>query len=262
MTHPHRIAITAALYLLLAACARRAPEIPVAQPTAPPPTEIIADLARNDGELQSFRSGSGWCIISTPDMKKVVRTRPICFRRPGQLYIRGEDRTLGKKVLELRLNGEDYYLWLPDEREHYARIDGVAYGQLPLVVAPDLIMREMFSSGGWGDVQRAKVVDFDPGKGTAILLIPAREGPERRITVQGPPWLIIEQNLHDQDGRVIAETTRGEYKEIGGVWFPTVIEAVFPGEDTEMTLKLRDVTTNVELPDDLFAITWPPEEHD
>ncbi len=68
---------------------------------------------------------------------------------------------------------------------------------------------------------------------------------QRKIIVQGKPWIILESERYSSSGALIARTKRDEYRlSEDGVKFPAVIHCEFPQENAFMTIKLNKCTFN------------------
>ncbi|NIA15958.1 MAG: hypothetical protein GWP08_17990 [Nitrospiraceae bacterium] len=223
---------------------------------APKPADILADLAANDAAIHSFKA-TGAALLSSPEFAAVRKFKHsrIYFRRPADLHIEG--RKVGSAVFRLRCVGSEFLLEFPATRdEPYYRLEGEEFEGVDFSVSPSDIVREMFLPEAWGGLRRrhVRLIAYDETARTAELLVGPKRAPRRRITVIGPPWVVVRNELLDDEGKVLAITESGDYTVKDGIRFPMSINAYFPPEDTRMTLTMRTVFPNADLDDALFDI--------
>ena len=223
---------------------------------APAPADILADLAANDAAIHSFKA-TGKALLSSPEFAAVreFKQSRICFRRPDDLFVQG--RKLGSAVFRLRSVGSEFLLEFPATRdEPYYRLEGEDFEGVDFSVSPSDIVREMFLPETWGDLRRrhVRLTGYDEAARTAQLAIGPKRAPRRRVTVMGPPWVVVRNELLDAKGNVLAITDSGDYTVQDAIRFPMSIDAYFPPEDTRMTFTMRTVFPNADLPGSLFDI--------
>ena len=223
---------------------------------APRPADILAALAANDEAVQSFRA-AGSFKLESPEFEavKVFKDGAIAFRRPADLSVKGRN-ALGMEMFRLTSVGSEFLIDFPASRDKpYYRVEGEQFASVPFSVSPSDIAREMFLPENWDELKRREVrlVQYDAQTQTAILEIGPRNAPRRRVTVMGPPWVVI-KNERMEDGQVVAVTTKNDYRDDGGIRFPAFIDAWFPVEQTRLTFEMRKISTNVEIDKSLFDI--------
>lgn len=247
------------MIIVIAGCQRLGKELARAPlpPGAPDVSSILADLAANDAAVQSFR-GPCSVTLESPDLagKQVLHKSSVYFRRPESLHVVG--RKYGSTVMRLTSAGSEFLIEFPAEKEYYYRLEGEHIESVSFSVSPSDIAREMFFPEPWAslDVERMRLAGYDEQEQIARLelLEPDGKHVQRLLTVQGPPWVIIRSERLDQRGRVISVTTLQDYRRFEDVNFPTTVEAVFPLEETAMTLTFRDLKPNAPIEDDFFDI--------
>lgn len=256
---PRKITLACALALLVSAgCARLGERVQFAPsaPGAPRPADILAALAENDHAIQSFRA-AGSFKLESPDFEavKVFKDGAIAFRRPADLSVRGRN-ALGMEIFRLTSVGSEFLIDFPASRDKpYYRVEGEQFASVPFSVSPSDIAREMFLPENWDELKKREVrlLDYDPQTTTAILEIGPRNAPRRRVTVMGPPWVVV-KNERIEAGQVVAVTAKDDYRDAGGVRFPAFIDAWFPGEKTRLTFEMRKISPNAEIDNSLFDI--------
>jgi len=223
---------------------------------APEPADILADLAANDAAIHSFKA-TGQALLSSPEFAAVRKFKHsrIYFRRPADVYVEG--RKVGSAVFRLRSVGREFLLEFPATRdEPYYRVGGEDFEGVDFSVSPSDIVREMFLPETWGSLRRrhVRLTGYDEASRTAELVVGPKRVPRRRVTVMGPPWVVVRNELLDREGNVLAITESGDYTVQEGIRFPMSIDAYFPPEDTRMTLTMRTVFANPDLAESLFDI--------
>ena len=222
----------------------------------PPDVEtILRDLAANDAAVQNFKA-TGAFTLESPEFEavKVFKLGRIFFRRPDELCVEGR-KYGGSTVFRLTCVGSQFLIEFPASRDDpYYQLEGEQFDSVPFSVSPSDIAREMFFPEAWADIKPRKVrVTHQPDDGSVVLEIPRRSY-RRRLVVVGPPWDVVRSERLDKPGRVVAVTSKRDYRIEDGVRFPAYIDVHFPGEQTRMTFTIRRVFVNTELDDADFDI--------
>lgn len=211
---------------------------------------ILAELAGNHRHIHSFR-GTGAIVVSAPKLGKRRFQGRIAFRKPGDLYVRG-DHSLGTKLFEMVCDGHRWVIVLPEKNEWYAyqeqRDSARASSTPPALVIP----KEIFAMNDWaaGEPSNVKVSRYSPQEGSATLTFRDCEGLKRRIKVKGYPWKITESVLFTQKSRKLVTVKLENYRPFDGYLFPTTIKARFPISNVRLSIELRNVRVNPQDVDD------------
>lgn len=226
-------------------------------PGAPGAEEILSDLAANDAALENFR---GPCSVTLESPKlaatQVLQQSSVYYRRPSDLHVVG--RKYGSTVMRLTCAGKEFLIEFPTEDEYYYRLEGEFVGAVDFSVSPADIAREMFFPEPWATMPpgRLIVTGFDDAAQTAAveLLDAERNFVYRRLQLQGRPWVVVQDERFDLEGRVVAVTRLRDYRVIDGIHLPAWVEAVFPLEETSMKLEFRQLKPNTTIEDKYFDI--------
>ena len=227
-------------------------------PGAPAVNEVLGDLAANDAAVDRFQATGGF-ELKTPEIDRIytLQQSSISFRRPSELYVVG--RRYGHAVLRLRCSGPAFLIEFPRRREYIYRPEGERFDSVKYPVSPADIAREMFLPEDWAKIPegRARLTAYDEERQTATLALfsgPRQRHPGRILQVQGKPWVVIESQLFDRDGTILAITRKGDYHERGGIRFPKRVECIFPGENAHMRFEMREFALHRDLDDAWFRI--------
>jgi hypothetical protein len=79
----------------------------------------------------------------------------------------------------------------------------------------------------------------------------------RVIHISRITMLPFEQDIYDDHGRVVTEATYENYKEFGGVQFPTLIVMKRPLDEYELKVEVTKLALNQALEDDQFELKVP-----
>ena len=224
---------------------------------APSPASILADLAHSEAALQCFR-GTGSFVVETPELAsaQALHQSSVYFRRPADLHVIG--RKYSKTVVRLTCVGDEFLFEFPTEKEYYYRLDGEFFASAEMLVSPIDIVREMFLPEAWSVMRpaRLRVTAYQPDAQTAEVAVLGEDEKTilRRLSVAGPPWVIVKNERLGEQGATVAVTTSSEYREVGGLFLPMKIDAVFPSESTRMMLDFRKLVPNDPIDDALFDI--------
>lgn len=260
-------AIFCALAVCLAAagCARLGQgAVRVALPgDAPSLEEIVADLDKNNSEIRTFRA-AGSFTLESPEFEAVRKFRSgrVLFRRPAQLYAQGNHRITNTILFKLISDGKEFLIEFPTNRdESYYQTEGAEFEDVPFSVSPSDIVREMFLPEEWGRLRarHIRLVAYDVETQRATLLVGPRQHPRRRVEVgridpTSPTWVVLRNELFDDDGALLAVTMSGDHHALDGIYFPARVDAYFPTESTRMTFEMRNIRLNVEIDDEFFDI--------
>jgi hypothetical protein len=221
---------------------------------APDAGQILASLALNEQGMKGFRA-SGTVILQSPELEstQISRESTIIYRQPLDLHVIG--RKYGTRFVELTCAGQAFLLQFPTERQFYYRPLGERF---ETVSSADMA-REMFKPETWLDLspKQVRILSYDAATQTASMVILDRDKgnrPRRQLTVQGTPWVVLQNRLLDQSGKEVAVTTKSDYYERDGVRFPRKVESVFPGERARMSFTMRKLDLNPETDGKIFDV--------
>lgn len=227
---------------------------------APLVGEVLSGLADNESALNNFRA-TGVFTLASPERPGIERFRhsTIRYRKPNALHIIGRG-PLNATVFRLTSVGREFLIEFPTEKQYYWELEGAALDSVPFSVSPSDVAREMFAPEPWSELaaRHVRMTAYDDVRQEATLeVIQGRlqRWRRRRITVAGPPWRVIRVERFDKQGRPIATVEKGDYKELDGVFFPAVIDAFFPTEDTRMSFNLRNIKVNTEMDGSSFDVS-------
>jgi len=245
----------AAVCLVCFGCTHLGPRLEqtVPHPGAPTLAEVLADLAANDRQLNSFRATGAFTLVS-PERPGADRfgQSTVTFRRPGDLNVVGRKLALPKPLFRLTCVGNEYLIEFPTEKQYYHELEGAEFESVPFPVSPSDVVREMFFPEDWEKLtpRHVRMVRYDDGTRTAaieVLESILRKRVRRRVEVTGTPWVVTKSELLDKQGDIVAVTQKSDYRDIEGLRFPAMVDAEFPGEKTRMSFNLRSVTLNPQI---------------
>jgi len=215
---------------------------------------VLRDLAANDAAVRNLKA-TGAITLESPEFEavKMCKLGRLFLRRPDEVCVEG--RKHGSVVIRLTSVGAQFLIEFPATRDDpYYQLEGEQFDSVPFSVSPSDIAREMFFPEDWGAM---KVRHLRVARGSddrSLVLDIRKRSHRRRVVVEGPPWDVVRSELLDENGTVVAVTTKRDYRMEGGVRFPAHIDAHFPGEQTRMTFAFRKVLLNTELDDAVFDI--------
>lgn len=224
-------------------------------PGAPAAATIVSGLAANEMAMTSFRA-TGTVVIKIPEVEatQISRESLLHFRYPNNLYVIG--RRYGTRIIELTYTEDSFLLEFPTRREYCLRL---AVEEFNTLTSADIV-REMFTPEPWDTLQEnlLRLSAYDEASQTATLEVWTKDPKlrlKRKMLVQGAPWVILESQLLDREGIVVAHTTKTEYHEQDGIRYATQIETQFPGEDAWMRFTMRKVDVNDPLEEAVFDVS-------
>ena len=267
LTFPHEITPKAwrfprcglllpAICLCVAGCTRigvRVERAPL-PPGAPTAEAILTSLAENEAAIRSF-TATGKVIVQIPELEstQLLHGSTVYYRSPTDLHVVG--RKHGKTVVRLTCVGPAFLLEVPTEKSYYYRPAGERFDTVSSVD----IARETFRPEHWRGLppRRVRMLAYDEGAQTATLEILSKglhKRPHRRLVVSGAPWVVLENQLLDEDGHVVAFTTKAEYHQQGDIRYPREVFSAFPGENAQLRFTIRTITLNEALDEGFFRL--------
>jgi outer membrane lipoprotein-sorting protein len=251
-------ALVCAAVLLAAGCAS-------VTPPAPPPTAVLQStaqlnpllqsLVRRDLELVSMQSSA--VMEYTAADRHVKAREQIAVERPSSLRVEAMS-PLGVALL-LAARGKQLEIFEPSEHkfiraaanadtlERYARIPmepaeavGLLMGLAPNIsqlaaAAPEAIASEgEMTVASWRDkMVGTRELGFQDGR---LAMVRERQ----------------------PDGRVVYEVRYSEYRDIGGLMFPYLVDADFPLAGSHVTFRYERPIVNGAIDASTFVLTPPP----
>ncbi|GEM_PF-502409 len=252
------LTLTGSIFMFLLAAGCISLGTPVEQvplpPGAPSIESVLTSLAENEAALRSFRA-SGTIMVQIPEIEatQISRESSLLYETPNHLNIIG--RRYGTRGIELTYVDDAFILEFPTRKEYCYRKHEESFETLS---SADIV-REMFRPEDWTGLSGddVRMTSFDQESQTAELEIwtPGRRSWRKRVlTVQGAPWVLLENTLFNEEGTIIANTTKKSYHEQDGIRYPTEIESTFPGEESWMRFLMRRVDINLEIDADVFDL--------
>ena len=207
---------------------------------------IIAEVAREQDNLHDLRA-QGTCIVSSREL--VGRRRfnvTLLYHAPNDVVVRGFDPTgLAGQAFRLIAVEGALDVEIPEISPELAKL----IAEIPA----DSIAQELLRPEDWEEItaRTIRVVEKDliGDHKRLTLLINKRFGFFRRITLEGPDWVLRRSELLDRHGHVLVRVEWPEYLRIEGVLVPVEFEAAFPLEQLSMrfVLNTSKVTPNTGL---------------
>jgi hypothetical protein len=251
--------------MALGGCGTLGERVSISETNGPQPqlSTILGDLQTNSMQLKAFKS-SGLIFLESPhfDGTRSFRSN-VLFRKPADLYVQGRQRPLNVVAFRMLCVGKEFVMEFPKKKdESYYQVEGEEFEDVPYSVSPSDIAREMFFPEDWDELKRRQVrmLSWDAESGTALLEIGPKRSPRRRIEVgltdsQPERWVLVSNELlNEKTGERIALTLLSDYTLNENVYFPALIDAVFPTEETGMKFKLRNIRVNAEIDEERFDL--------
>ncbi|HOK09568.1 MAG TPA: hypothetical protein PLJ10_07885 [Candidatus Hydrogenedens sp.] len=250
--------ISIVLFLLIAcSCSRWGTTLEhrIVSTMEPQLEEILNDLHKNDECIKSLK-GRGTFTLKTPQLDTIYQLHQsdVSFRAPDLLHIIGRKYTA--TVLRMTCYKDESLIELPTEREFYYHKGSEYFESSDVHVTPLDIFKETFLPERWGELPSNRVVltSFDKDHQQAIIEIyydKQHHRLQRRITVEGVPWVLVRNERYSKQGTLISKSERESYLVTSeGIHFPEIIRCEFPQENAFMVIKLTRCVfnTNVEPP--------------
>jgi len=210
------------------------------------------------GKITEYKEIRGYLLVRKP-MLRFVGLMPIVRNR----------------AFDMVSNGETFKLWVPPLNKFYVgRNDVVLPSKNPLenlrpqVIYDALLLRPIQTPDEIAVVEGGTEIVTDPkthkpAEQPNYILDIIRHEPggwrlERKIMISRTDLLPRRQIIFDKDGNIATDVHYGDFKEYGGLRFPSVIQISRPQEEYQITLGVLKMTVNQPLPDAQFGLMQPP----
>jgi outer membrane lipoprotein-sorting protein len=211
------------------------------------------------GKVTEYRQIRGYVLVRKPNKLRMIGLMPIVRNR----------------AFDMVSDGATFKLWIPPKNRFIVgRNDVVNPSNQPL---ENIRPKQIYDS--------LLLQEIDPNKeivilenGIEILPDPKTHRPmqqsdyevdvirrgdrdwylDRKIVFNRVSLQPDRELLYDQNGNLVTDTLYNEFKDYGGVKFPSVIHIWRPQEEYSITLSIVKMTLNQPLTEEQFALQQPP----
>lgn len=199
----------------------------------------------------------------------------VLARKPAMLRMEGLMPIVRTRAFDMVSDGKQFKVWIPPKNRFVVGQNEVVSPnpQQPLenlrpqVIYDALLLREL-------DPQR-EIAVLEDGKETVTgekgkrfdqpsyeLDVIRGRGMDswlnRKIVFNRETLIPDRQLIYDQSGKLVTDARYSEYKDYGGVNFPSKIEIKRPEEEYDITLNVVKLDLNKPLGDNTFVLEQPP----
>ena len=198
----------------------------------------------------------------------------ILARKPAMLRMIGQMPIVRNTAFDMVSDGRDFKLWIPPKNKFVVGTNSVEAFQpqqrmeniRPQHIYDALLLREITPDeiavleNGTEMVVDDKKHRVEQPNYRLEVIVKGSNGwyLSRKIEFSRTDLLPHRQQVYDQQGNVVSAANYQEYKDYGGIQFPTTIEIEMPREDYDITLKMVKLEINRPLKDEQFALAEPP----
>jgi outer membrane lipoprotein-sorting protein len=212
----------------------------------------IETLAAGQNDLHNFKARARFSIES-PDLERRQSFRGnLAVEMPDKVRL-VSNGAFGRKLFDLISVGKTFLLYYPSEQKVFFEKEGVEVESLPFSVSPSDIVKELFLPEDWACMRFEDVKVVSPGGRRMVIAVYSDGRLTRKLWVQRPRWWLVRDELYAEDGTLRALTVFERYREIGGMWLPTHLEAHYPQRETRMVMQISNVEVNSQLDPAMFV---------
>lgn len=273
----------AALIVPLSGCLFRTRKLELKLSNAPLRTatqpELIEYINSQAGRIQSLQATVDLdASVGDPKNGSITDYKEIrgfiLARKPAMLRMIGQMPVVRNTAFDMVSNGQEFKVSIPpknkfvignNSNENYQpqqRLENLR----PQHIYDALLLREIGSdeiavleNGFETVVDEKKHPVEQPDYEMAVI----RRGPNgwflsRKIEFSRTDLLPHRQRIYDQQGNVVTDARYQNFKDYGGIEFPSKIEIERPREDYDILLNILKLEVNRALTDDQFVLETPP----
>jgi outer membrane lipoprotein-sorting protein len=198
----------------------------------------------------------------------------ILARKPAMLRMIGQMPIVRNTAFDMVSDGREFKLWIPPKNKFVVGSNNVEAFQpqqrlenlRPQHIYDALLLREITSDeiavleNGTEIVLDDKKHRVEQSNYRLEVIAKGSNGwyLSRKIEFSRTDLLPRRQQVYDQQGNVVSDANYHEYKDYGGIQFPTTIEIEMPREDYDITLSMVKLEINRPLSNEQFALEQPP----
>jgi outer membrane lipoprotein-sorting protein len=198
----------------------------------------------------------------------------ILARKPAMLRMIGQMPIVRNTAFDMVSDGRDFKLWIPPKNKFVVGTNSVEAFQpqqrmeniRPQHIYDALLLREITPDeiavleNGTEMVIDDKKHRVEQPNYRLEVIVKGSNGwyLSRKMEFSRTDLLPHRQQVYDQQGNVVSAANYQDYKDYGGIQFPTTIEIEMPREDYDITLKMVKLEINRPLKDEQFALAQPP----
>lgn len=244
--------------LAIAGC----PAPPPAQRPYPPPSaaELVASLRAYDDHLRSLRMSTK--VDHLAEGQRVKIKVSMLLARPDKLRFEA-DSPLGGTVAYLTSNGRDFALL--DVRANRFLVGPASACNVARLIKLTLPPQDVVTvlMGGVPMAGEPAGVSWDPSHGgREVLTLRAPDGGSETLELDARDkrWDLVSAQRADAQGHVVWRVSDDGWSDRGGgIRMPDTIHIEDPAHKVDVTIKVRSLEANVELPDSDFQLQ-PPDK--
>jgi hypothetical protein len=198
----------------------------------------------------------------------------ILARKPSSLRMIGLFPILETHVFDMVSSGQEFKLWIPPKNQYIAGNNDLARPSVeplenlrPQIIYDALLLQAVDLRNELAVLEEGEHNALDPGtrkmglRHDYTLNIIKQNGREwylsRKVVFDRTDLRPHQQLLYDEHGSIVTNLHYDEYKDFGGVSFPTKIEIWRPHEEYSIKLEVTRLTINGPIMDDQFVLDIP-----
>ena len=198
----------------------------------------------------------------------------ILARKPAMLRMIGQMPIVRNTAFDMVSDGREFKLWIPPKNKFVVGSNDVEAFQpqqrmenlRPQHIYDALLLREITPDeiavleNGREIVVDEKKHRIEQPNYRLEVIAKGSNGwyLSRKIEFSRTDLLPHRQQIYDQQGTVVSDANYQNYKDYGGIQFPTTIEIAMPREDYDITLGMVKLDINRPLKNEQFALEQPP----
>lgn len=211
------------------------------------------------GKITEYKEIKGYILVRQPNMLRMIGLLPIVRNR----------------AFDMVSDGNTFKLWVPPENKFVVGSNAIARpSQKPLEnlrpqhIYDALLLHAIDSAHDIAVLEQGNRRVQDPKTKKQVLEpdytvdVVARGEKgwylSRKISFSRVDLRPFRQRVYDSNGYLATDATYTDFKEYGGLLFPTVIRIWRPQEEYSVTLSIEKLSLNQALTDDQFVLNRPP----
>ncbi len=212
------------------------------------------------GKVKEYPSLDGWFFLRKPDDLCVILKLPIVRSTALNMVSGSKGWKLYIPIENKAMEGTSQ---VPDPSQHGLE------SLRPVVILDSLLVRGVRPGEIVAQTSGSRIIESavtgkkrlieEPDYHLAILAQPQGQSARtlRVIHISRANLLPYQQDIYDDQGKIVTETTYGNYKQFGDTQFPTRIVIARPIDQYTLTITVTNILQNQKFDDDQFDLKIP-----
>jgi len=242
--------------------------------------QLLNGIAKDYGFINSMTASVDIAASSGGQHEGEVKEIPtfagyIVLRKPADLHIQMLLPVVRSRALEMVSNGKDFKLYIPPKnkaavgKDEQTNSSPKGFENLrPYIVRDAMLIPPMLPDEQVALVDDSRIIEPGPGQKNALeepdydlIIMRHKQGQQngivRVIHIGRVTLRPYEQDIYDNDGKIVTKVFYDKYQKFGDNVYPQTILITRPIDEYSLKIEFNKITFNLAVDDDSFLLNIP-----